>query len=371
MTRTALLTMALATAVGIGGIAARGDEPARAMTSRTTGMTFNLVRAGGFEMGSLTSEEGHTRLEAPHTVRLTRPFYMGVFEVTQAEYTAVMEVNPSTFAETGTAASEVEGVATARFPVDSVTWFDAVEFCNAMSTSDRLKPYYVVSGIERDGNSITSANVVVLGGTGYRLPTEAEWEYACRAGTTTSYNSGDTVSLLDRAGWFGGQDAAGNSRRQTHRVGLKVANDLGLSDLHGNVAEWCHDWYDADAYSNAPAADPTGPRTGSDRVLRGGSWNDDALTCRSAARRFANPSTRSPAIGFRVVRSIADPRPQKPRSVPPYRVVIDLRDGGTVDFFRNESFDSIDDAKERLASAKLYGRLTTVRIIDANGTTVD
>lgn len=356
---------------------ALADDPpaaAKVLTSTATGMKLNWIRTGGFEMGSLTSEEGHTRNEHQHIARITQPFYIGATEVTQGEFETVLERNPSAFSKTGSADSLVSGVVTKQHPVDSVSWFDAVEFCNVLSEKEKLKPYYNMTEIEREGGEkgpIQSAVVTVVGGSGYRLPTEAEWEYACRAGTTTAYSTGDTVRLLRQTGWYGGVKTAGNSEGRTHRVAQKAANDFGLYDMHGNVSEWCQDWYDYYSYDRSPLNDPTGPPGGSERVVRGGSWNDEPANCRAAYRGASAPKTRNHGIGFRVARAMPVAIARKFVGVPPYRLVIDLRDGGTVDVYNNETYDTIDDAKDRLARSKFVGRITNIRIIDSNGDQVE
>lgn len=341
-------------------------------TSKATGMKLVLIRNGAFEMGSATSEEGHTRRESQHTVRISRPFYISVSEVTQADFETIMDRNPSTFSKTGSEAARVRDVQTARFPVENVSWFDAIEFCIKLSVADGLKPAYTIGQIEREAGSIKSAVVGMTGDPGYRLPTEAEWEYACRAGTTTAYNSGETISLLQSAGWFGGEKtSSSNSNQQPHPVGLKGSAGNGLFDMHGNVSEWCHDWYDSDFYRASPTLDPAGPNSGNARVLRGGSWNSDPVNCRSAARAAAVPGRRSPETGFRIVRHLTPPPVRNTAGIPPYRMVVDLRDGGTVDLFINETFDTIQAARQRLEGSKFFGKLNNIRIVDSNGDTVE
>ncbi len=140
-------------------------------------------------------------------------------------------------------------------------------------------------------------------GTGkYRLPTEAEWEYACRAGTTTAYSFGEESSSLGTYAWY--RDNAYNIGEQyAHEKGQKLPNGWELYDMHGNVTEWCQDWYESDYYENSPASDPSGPSNGSDRVLRGGSWGTDLVGCRSAFRNSRSPGSRNPLFGFRVIRT--------------------------------------------------------------------
>jgi len=213
------------------------------------GMEFKLIPAGTFIMG-----EG----DQAHEVTLTKPFKIGVHEVTQAQYEQVMGVNPSHF----------KG---ANNPVEKVSWDDAVEFCRKLSELPAEKE---------------AGNV-------YRLPTEAEWEYACRAGTTTKYSFGDDDSELVDYAWH-----SENSDKEPHPVGSKLPNAWGLHDMHGNVWEWCQDWY-VD-YPSGSVTDPSGATSGSARVFRGGSWGYTAEGCRPANRHRVIPSHRGDGLGFRV-----------------------------------------------------------------------
>ncbi|HET6249514.1 MAG TPA: formylglycine-generating enzyme family protein [Tepidisphaeraceae bacterium] len=223
------------------------------------------ISPGEFDMGSLDSElffGKHPTDEFRHHVVLARGFWIGKFSVTQRQYHAVMGENPSEF--------KGEGL----LPVERVSWDDAVKFCRKLSDTTGRK---------------------------FRLPTEAEWEYACRAGTETEYNTGNGEASLAAAGWYGYD--AGNSGEKTHPVGQKKPNAWGLYDMHGNVAEWCEDAYDADYYHRPDAGrDPRGPKPtpAAPRVIRGGSWFSYASECRSASRNAWKPDFRNYALGFRV-----------------------------------------------------------------------
>jgi formylglycine-generating enzyme required for sulfatase activity len=243
---------------------------------RPSPMPDNFVRipGGTFTMGSPANEAGREDREGPQHQVTVSGFYMGKYEVTQAEYEAVMGTNPSNF----------KGP---KLPVEKVSWFDAVEYCNKRSQREGLSPAYTISGsgASRSASWNRSAN-------GYRLPTEAEWEYACRAGTTGPYSSGNSV---DNAGWY-----YSISGKQTQTVGSKQANSFGLYDMHGNVVEWCWDWYGS--YSNGSQTDPVGASSGAHRVYRGASWFYEAQSLRSARRFFNAPVYRFYDIGFRLVR---------------------------------------------------------------------
>ena len=244
------------------------------LITNSIGMKLRLIPAGRFEMGSADNDKDTDADERPrHWVTITRPFYMGACEVTQGQYKEVMGVNPSWFSAAGDGKDMVQGLETDRFPVEQVSWLDAVKYCNALSKKESLKPFYQI-----DGDRVT---VPDWNGEGYRLPTEAEWEYACRAGTKTKYWFGDDDNELGRHAWFDG-----NSQRRTHPVGgSSTENPFGLYDMHGNVWEWCWDWHGSDYY-NSPSSstDSTGPETGTGRVLRGGSGSYNAGNLRSANR---------------------------------------------------------------------------------------
>ena len=173
-----------------------------------------------------------------------------------------------------------------RCPVVSIKWFDAIKFCNALSRKENTKPFYNLDGID------------ILGGNGYRLPTEAEWEYVCRAGTTTQWSFGDHESKLSEYAWY-----EENSNDMIHPVGEKQPNPWGLHDLHGNVYEWCWDWFYDGYYKTSAKNDPLGPEDGWGRVLRGGSFDIDARNLRSALRDSFHPASRFDNNGFRVART--------------------------------------------------------------------
>ena len=274
--------------------------------TNSVGMKFILIPPGEFTMGSTPAEIEETlkfhvgdehwqernKSEAPqHKVILTQPFYLGTHEVTQAEYEKVMEKNPSHFAPTGAGKDAVAEMDTTTFPVETVSWNDAAEFCAKLSEKEKLKPYYF-----RGGETVT----MLAAGTGYHLPTEAQWEFACRAGTTTKYWIGDQDEDLLQAAWF---DA--NSGSRMHQVGELKANPFGLYDIHGNVWEWVQDGWEPAYYrqfKDNPALNPSGPSSaGSPRVLRGGRCYLDASNCRSSSRHAFDPKIRHHHWGFRVV----------------------------------------------------------------------
>jgi formylglycine-generating enzyme required for sulfatase activity len=286
----------------------------KTLTSKSSGMKLTLIPEGTFQMGSPVSETERSPDEAQHAVRISRPFYMGVYEVTQGEYQSVMGANPSKFSKTGTHSSDVSGMDTTKFPVETMSWYDAVEFCNKLSVQDGLPAYYTLTNVERDEGSIKSATVSVVsraasapGQSGYRLPTEAEWEYACRGNTTTPFHFGSVLNG-DKANINGnypyGTTTKGPFLKRTATVGSYPANAFGLYDMHGNVFEWCFDVYDKAAYAqrSGTTTDPLVTSGSEYRVLRGGSWNFVAMITRTADRVRDSPVNRSFNVGFRVVR---------------------------------------------------------------------
>lgn len=247
---------------------ATASAPPAELTN-SLGMKLILIPAGEFKMGN---DNGSSDEKPAHRVRIRRPFYLGVTEVTQGQYEQVMGTNPSTF--TGDS----------QRPVEQVSWIRAMEFCKRLSQKE-----------ERT----------------YGLPTEAQWEYACRAGTSTKWCSGDDESSLGGHAWY-----RRNSNNRTHPVGQKRPNAWGLHDMHGNVWEWCADWYDEGYYRNSPTDDPAGPSSGSGRVNRGGGWGFGASLCPSAARSWRPPELRGFDVGFRVL-LVSD---RSARDLPPNRV---------------------------------------------------
>ena len=230
------------------------------------------VKAGTFIMGSPESEEDRSDNEIQHKVTISKDFYIGKYEVTQREYKAVMGTNPSKYKGDNR-------------PVETVSWYNAVEYCNKLSEKEGLTKAYTI-----DGTTVTLNN----NATGYRLPTEAQWEYAARGGNKSQgykYSGSDTV---DSVAWH-----SGNSDSSTHNVGTKAANELGIYDMSGNVYEWCYDWYDD--YSSGSVTDPEGSSTGSYRVFRGGIWRYDSGYCRVAFRHSGYPSFSYHLIGFRLL----------------------------------------------------------------------
>jgi formylglycine-generating enzyme required for sulfatase activity len=261
-------------------------RPHRSLPKEITnilGMKFALIRAGTFRMGSPPEEAGRTADEGPlHEITITRPFYLGVYPVTQMQYQLVMKTSPSHFARTARGKELVKDMETRYFPVERVTWGNAVVFCRKLS--------------ERPEEQAE--------GRVYRLPTEAEWEYACRGDSPHPFHLGPSLSST-LANFDGNYPYGGAPRgpflRRTCVVGSYPANAFGLHDLHGNVWEWCQDWYGEHYYQESPAEDPQGPAAGDRRVVRGGCWSSPGSNCRTAYRGKLEPGDHLHRVGFRVV----------------------------------------------------------------------
>jgi formylglycine-generating enzyme required for sulfatase activity len=256
------------------GLMRAGHHPHNILLTNSLGMTLALVPAGTFLMGSPESEEGRGENEVQHEVEISRPFYLGIHPVTQAQYRKVIGKNPSHF-------NKRKGGGPGH-PVEEVSWEDAVAFCEKLSALEEEKAC----------------------GRGYALPSESEWEYSCREGGLKGgpFHFGDALTS-DLANFDGnypyGTSTRGPYLMRTSAVGSYPPNALGLFDLHGNVWEWCQDWYGE--YPAGIAQDPTGPTTGTSRVLRGGCWYAYGQNCRAADRLRYGPGNRYVYIGFRVV----------------------------------------------------------------------
>jgi formylglycine-generating enzyme required for sulfatase activity len=236
------------------------------------GMKLKRIEAGKFLMGSPKTEPSHVDREGPqHEVEISS-FYVGVYEVTQREYEKVVGKNPSGHAKGGPAAAVVKGMDTSDFPVEYVSWEECTAFCAKLSALPAEKAV----------------------GCRYRLLTEAEWEYCCRAGTTTPYNLGDKLDTKDA-----NCEGVGALRR-TCKVGSYKPNKWGLYDMHGNVLEWCSDYADPGYYKVSPRRDPKGPKAGTDWEMRGGCLVYSAGSCRSASRDQGGKNHRVNTVGFRV-----------------------------------------------------------------------
>jgi formylglycine-generating enzyme required for sulfatase activity len=264
---------------------------AKTYTSKSTKLEMVLIRAGEFQMGSPEDESERSENEIPHRVKLTRPFYLGKYEVTQAEFERVMGRNPSqphVLEPPDIIFDDLQIVEdTSRFPVSHVSWCDALQFCNKLRGADGVIPYYRLANIERKDETIVSANVNLLGGAGYRLPTEAEWEYACRAGTTTPFQFGRIDN--GREANTNGSTPYGTTTKGPYSgrlidVGSYRANAWGLLDMHGNVKEWCCDALIP--YSDLDCVDPPSEHDLSYpiRAIRGGGYISSLKYCRSANR---------------------------------------------------------------------------------------
>jgi formylglycine-generating enzyme required for sulfatase activity len=245
--------------------AVAGDKSRKTFTN-SIGMKFVLIPAGSFIMGSPPDEPGRGSDENQHKVTLTKGFYMGITEVTQGQWRQIMGNSPSHFRDCG-----------ADCPVEFISWNDCRQFVQRLNRWE--------------------------GGNTYRLPTEAEWEYACRAGSKTAFASGGITETscghdanLDVLGWY-----CGNSGKEPHPVAQRKPNAFGLYDMHGNIWEWCQDWYGP--YPSGHISNPTGPASSSCRVLRGGGWHEDVEGCRSAIRVGRPPDSKAGTLGFRLART--------------------------------------------------------------------
>ena len=250
---------------------------------------FVLVPAGTFTMGSPLDEPGRDDDEVQHEVAITRPFYLQTHPVTQSQWCELMGDNPSRFSSYGD-----------DCPVENVNWYEAIAYANARSQEEGLEECYALSG--SDSRTVTFKG---LHCEGYRLPTEAEWECAARAGRQTAFYNGPIIESgsgaepnLDEIGWY-----CANSGDSTHPVGEKAPNAWGLYDMLGNVWEWAWDWYGGDYYEISAPQDPLGPSEGSARVGRGGSWASVARLARAAYRYKGDPRSGSFNVGFRLARS--------------------------------------------------------------------
>jgi len=264
-------------AVAQGPAPSTGKQPPKEITT-SAGIAMILIPVGEFTMGD---GRGADDAKPARKVRIGQ-FYMDKYEVTQESFLALTGINTS----------KVQGE---RNPVEQTSWVHAVRYCNARSQKEGLKPCYTPKTWVCD----FSAN-------GYRLPTEAEWEYACRAGSDTAYAFGDDVQKLSAYDW-----CKSNAGGAPHPVGAKLANAWGLFDMHGNVMEWCNDFYDPAYYKTGPAEDPRGPASGEFRVLRGGGWRSQPKACTSAFRSKDSPMNLDtclgyPDYGFRCVRRAGD-----------------------------------------------------------------
>jgi formylglycine-generating enzyme required for sulfatase activity len=238
----------------------RGQSPKGIINS--IGMQLVLIPKGTFQMGSPVEDTKRESDEEQHEVTISKDYYLGMTEITQGQYEEVMGTNPS---------QDIRNRDSSMHPVDNVSWDDAIEFCKKLSEFPWEKK----------------------AGRVYRLPTEAEWEYACRAGSRTRFSCGDSLRSIYEHAWYGD-----NSGSQTNLVGQKKPNPWGLYDMHGNVSEWCSDWYGD--YPKGACTDPTGARDSGLRVVRGGSRIYDVSICRSAKREWRLPWYSDLRTGFRV-----------------------------------------------------------------------
>lgn len=286
------VSLQFACVIALGGSVAEADDAAshKRAASSFAGTKAGQVRddngpklklawcpPGDFSMGSPTNEKGRADDEEQVHVTLTKGFWLGKHEVTQAQWQRVMQTTPWSGMPWGGKVFVKQGN---DYPATGVSWEDAMKFCEKLTQQ------------ERSAGRLPS-------GWQYTLPTEAQWEYACRAGSHSRFSFGDDESQLGDYAWWGGLFGNGSAKHDeyAHIVGQKKANPLGLSDMHGNVYEWCRDWYVKELPGGT---DPQGPSRGMGRVIRGGSWVDPAPFCRSADRSRGKPDYRSSDLGFRL-----------------------------------------------------------------------
>ena len=229
--------------------------------TNSIGMELVLIPAGSFRMGGDKKLEQAEDHETPrHIVKISKTFYMGKYEVTQSQWSEIMNNNPSEFKE------DIR-------PVERVSWNDVQEFIQKLNNKEETNKY--------------------------RLPTEAEWEYAARADTESTYCFSGDIKTLSQYAWY-----RKNSADKTHPIGQLKPNAWDLYDVHGNVHEWCQDWFDRNYYSQSPSNLPLGPSSGLAKVLRGGDWGSEDWYCRCASRSLSSPDRRSNRLGFRLVRMV-------------------------------------------------------------------
>ena len=276
------VTLAILPAAGCERTEPPAGADAPTVITTPSGVAMVRLPGGWFTMGSGAEDQVD---EPPHRIWVS-PFDIDRFEVTQAEYEKAIGTNPAKWKDPAN-------------PVEQIRWAQAAGYCNARSKREGLTPAYDPKSRARD-----------VAADGYRLPTEAEWEYACRAGTTAAYPFGDDPSRLRRYAWF-----KGNKRLGPQPVGTREPNPWGLYDTCGNVWEWCHDFYAEDYYARSPERDPVGPPSGKNRVLRGGCWNSRPNLCRAAYRNHEDPGYTDVCfgadvhgfVGFRCVRRPPSP----------------------------------------------------------------
>ena len=302
------------------------NEPATAALKNDFGMDFILVPSGSFDMGSPATETGRDQDERLHNVTISQDFYLQRTEVTQGQWRAVMGNNPSFFLNCGD-----------QCPVEQVSWVDVQQFITKLNQTDPTLEY--------------------------RLPTEAEWEYAARAGSTTALPNGELAgdkgaqlfhdAQVDQLAWY-----VGNSEEGTHPVGQKQPNAWGLVDMHGNVQEWVEDWHNTYPFNDV--ADPIGPEQGLTKIRRGGSWNLYARLCRSASRSWGAPTLFDPFTGLRL---IASPKPPKPAPVKPVVESVAVAPAAT-------SWEIFFDLDSDLITPPMHARLSDILTVVKDSSSV-